>query len=65
MTKSELTQDMRRYCGGGSFITRAELQRYMGYSCPKRIDRYLRGLERIGTRYYIGDVSAQIMRHRV
>lgn len=65
MTKQELTADLKRYCGGGSFITRTELQRYMNYSCPKRVDKYLHGLERVsGTRYFINDVAANIILYR-
>lgn len=65
MTKNELTADMRRHCGGSSFISRTELASFMGYSCPKRVDRFLDGLDRIaGTRYFIGDVASNILKYR-
>ena len=65
MTKQELTADMRRSCSGSSFITRTELMKYLGYNCPKRVDKYLRGLERISrTKYFIPDVSEAILRYK-
>lgn len=65
MTKQELTADLRRSCNGASFITRTELAAYLGYSCPKRVDRYLQGLERVGkTRYFIPDVAAKVIAYR-
>ncbi len=65
MTKAELTADLKKHCGGSSFITRVQLAQYMNYSSPKRVDRFLEGLDRIsGTRYFIGDVAASIMRYR-
>lgn len=64
MTKAELTSDLKRHCGG-SFITRAELAKYMGYASPKRVDRFLQGLERIsGTRYFISDVAENMLKYR-
>lgn len=64
MTKTELTADLKRYCGG-SFITRTELAKYMNYSSPKRVDRFLQGLDRIsGTRYFCGDVAERILMYR-
>lgn len=64
MTKAEITADLKRFCGG-SFITRTELARYMGYSSPKRVDQFLNGLERInGTRYFCGEVAENILKYR-
>lgn len=64
MTKAELTADLKRYCGG-SFITRTELAKYMGYSSPKRVDRFLQGLDRIGgTRYFCNDVAENVLKYR-
>lgn len=65
MTKQELTADLRRNCNGASFITRTELASYLGYSCPKRVDKYLQGLERVSkTRYFIPDVAAKVISYR-
>ena len=63
MTKSEITTDLKRYCGS-SFITRSELAKYMGYACPKRVDKFLQGLERIGTRYFINDIVENILKYK-
>jgi hypothetical protein len=65
MTKTELTESLKRHCGGSSFITRAELQQYMNYATPKPVDKFLSGLDRIsGTRYFIGDVASNILKYR-
>ena len=65
MTKQEITADLRRHCGGASFITRKELMTYFGYACPKRVDRYLQGLERVSkTKFFIPDVSESILRYK-
>lgn len=64
MNKQALTADLRRSCGGASFITRTELTAYLGYSCPKRVDKYIKGLERLGTRYFIPDVADRIISQR-
>lgn len=64
MTKTEIAADLKKYCGG-SFITRTELAKFMGYASPKRVDRFLDGLDRIsGTRYFIGDVAERILMYR-
>lgn len=65
MTKQELVTDMRRHCEGSAFINRTELAAFMGYTSPKRVDRFLEGLDRIaGTRYFINDVAANILKYR-
>ncbi len=64
MTKTELTAELKRHTGS-AFITRTELAKVMGYSCPKRVDRFLEGLDRIGgTRYFCGDVAENILKYR-
>lgn len=64
MTKAELTADIRRACGGG-FITRKQLAEYFGRACPKSIDKYLDGLDRINGKYYFaGDVAESILKYR-
>ena len=64
MTKAELTADLKRFCGG-SFITRKEFAKYMGYSSPKCVDQMLNGLERInGTRYFINEVAENVLKFR-
>lgn len=56
MTKTELARSMEAYVGG-SFITRDELAKYMGYKAPKTVSKYLVGLEQIGKRYFVPDVA--------
>lgn len=64
MTKAEITADLKRFCGG-SFITRTELAKYLGYSSPKRVDQFLNGLERInGTRYFCNDVAENVLKFK-
>lgn len=60
LTKSDLIKDMKATTGS-SFITRSELARYLGYACPKAVDKYLYPLERIEKRYFIADVAAAIL----
>lgn len=65
MTKTELSADLRRHCGGSGFITRKGVADYFGVSEPRVIDKYLQGLERVSEKYYfISDVSESIMKHR-
>ena len=65
MTKAELITDMKRSCGDSGFITRTQLKCYFGNSCPKSVDKYLQGLDRIDGKYYfVGDVAASIMNFR-
>ena len=64
MTKSQLTNDLKKFCGG-SFITRTDLAKFMRYQSPKRVDMFLDGLDRInGTRYFIADVAERILQFR-
>lgn len=64
MTKNELTTELKRFCGG-AFITRQQLAIFMGYSSPKRVDRFLQGLDRIsGTRFFVPDVAERIIQFR-
>jgi hypothetical protein len=52
---------MQKYAGSG-FITRTKLAAYMGKSNPRHVDKYLAGLERIGTNYFIPDVVEALLR---
>lgn len=61
MNRKELTKDMQKYAGSG-FITRTKLAAYMGKSNPRHVDKYLAGLERIGTNYFIPDVVEALLR---
>lgn len=64
MKRTDLIADLRRYVGGGGFITRQGLADYLGYSDPHSVDSLLQGLERVkGKLYYLGDV-ADVLRER-
>ena len=65
MTKTELSNDLRRHGGGSGFITRKQLADYFGVSEPRAIDKYLDGLEKVSNKYYfISDVSEKILTFR-
>ena len=65
MTKTELTADLRRHCGGSGFITRKGTADYFGVSEPRAIDKYLEGLPRVSDKYYfIGDLADNILKFR-
>ena len=58
MKRSDLIADMRRFVGGGGFITRKSLADYLGYKDPHCVDKYLIGLDKVGGRYFfIPDVA--------
>lgn len=58
MKRSDLVADLRRYCGGGGFITRQGLAAYLGYADPHRVDYLLSGLGRVNNKlYFIGDIA--------
>ena len=60
MNKKELISDMKKTIGA-SFITRNELARYMNLKDPASVDRYLYGLPRLNSRYFIPDVAERMM----
>lgn len=65
MRACDLTQDMKKFVGGGSFITLVELTRYLNRKDPKAVkQKYLLSLERIGTGYFIPDVAQELFKHR-
>ena len=50
---------------GAAFITRGQLAKLMGMKDPHRVDRYLRGLDRIDKKYYyIPDVVEALIERR-
>ena len=61
MNRKELTKDMQNFAGAG-FITRTKFAAYMGKTNPRHVDKYLEGLERIGTNYFIPDVVEALLR---
>lgn len=61
MNKKELVKDMQNYTGSG-FITRSKFAAYMGKENPRHVDKYLEGLDRIGTNYFIPDVVDSLLK---
>ena len=62
-TSKDLENDLKKYAGGGSFITLTVLAGYLGQKNLNRVkNAYLKGLPRLeGTRsYYIPDVAKNI-----
>lgn len=61
MNKKDLIADMRRTTDGSGFITRNELAKYLHLKDPAGADRYIHGLPRLSSRYFIGDVADRLM----
>ena len=60
MNRTEIAADLRRHTGGG-MITAKQLAEFMGLKKADRVaELYLRGLERIGNRYFVTDVAARL-----
>lgn len=61
MDRQNLIRDMKRYCKGASFITKAQFKDYVGFS-RATADRKLRGLEKVDGKYYfIPDVVKKML----
>lgn len=64
MTKQELITSLRSSIGGADFISLSELARYLGAKDPYKVKRkYLLSLNRIGKKYFIKDVAAELIKH--
>lgn len=59
MTRAKIETALRTQTSG-EFINRAEVTRALGYKDPHSVDKYLKGLGRIGNRYLISDVAERI-----
>ena len=67
MTSSDLKEQMVRHVHGASFITLTQLTVFMGYSknSTKEVkSKYLAGLEKVGSSYFIPDVVKNVMRQK-
>lgn len=60
MLKADIERALRNQTSG-DFVSRAEVTRALGYKDPHSADKFLKGLGKIGNRYYIGDVAERIM----
>lgn len=64
MTSTELKKDMMQSVNGASFISLTQLANFLGYSknSMKEVrSKYVAGLERIGSGYYIPDVVTRVI----
>lgn len=64
MTATELKKDMMQSVNGASFISLTQLANFLGYSknSMKEVrSKYVAGLDKIGTGYYIPDVVTRVM----
>lgn len=59
MTKTEITNAIRITHKSG-LITRKQLADAMGYKDAHSVDKYLKGLRKIGKKYSVYDVSERI-----
>lgn len=62
MKRIDLIADMKKFVGGGGFVTRKQTAEYMGLKDPHSVDKHLNGLERVNGKYYfIPDVVDQLL----
>ena len=45
----------------GDFVSRNEIAKAMGYRDPHSVDKFIKGLGRIGNRYLIREVAERII----
>lgn len=67
MTKSELTISMRTFVGGGSFITKPEISKWLRISKDKA-PQLVEGLAEFGDkhkRYFIPEVAERVLQRRI
>lgn len=60
MLKTDVERALRTHIGG-EFANRKEIADTLGYKDAHAVDRFIKGLPRIGNRYYIGDVAERII----
>lgn len=62
MKRADLIADMKKFVGGGGFITRKLTAEYLGLKDPHSVDRHLNGLERVNGKYFfIPDVVDELI----
>lgn len=60
MLKTDVERALRNH-SGREFVSRKEIAETIGYKDAHGVDKYVKGLPRIGNRYYIGDVAERII----
>lgn len=61
MVRADIEQALRNQTTG-DFINRQEVANALGYKDPHSVDKFIRGLGRIGNRYLIKEVAERISR---
>lgn len=64
MDRKEQIEAMTRFNGGKSYIKRKKVAEHLDYKDPHCVDKFLSGLERIGTAYFVPDVVDSIRAQR-
>lgn len=60
MLKREIANELKTFTGAG-MITKTQLSRFMGYSRVDKLPaRYLKGLKKVGTKYFIKEVAERL-----
>ena len=67
MTKRELIASLERHCNNAGFISKKELQEYLGYKSPTSVNKFIYRLNTIGgsKKYFIPDVAEVLMETEV
>lgn len=60
MLKTDIERALRNQTSG-DFVNRKEVAMALGYKDPHSVDKYLKGLVRVGNRYLIRDVAERVM----
>lgn len=59
MTKQDIKEILKKKAKA-DFIGRLQIAEALGYASPNSVDKYLRNLERIGTKYLIDEVADEL-----
>ena len=60
MIRADIETSLRKQ-SSSDFVNRSEVAKALGYKDPHSVDKFLRGLPRIGNRYFVGDVAGRIL----
>lgn len=64
MTKQDLVRRMKTDCDGSDFISLQQFARYVGLKDPQKAkQRFLKGVPKVGTKYYIPEAAERIVEH--
>ena len=61
MIRADIEKALRNQTSG-DFVTRAEVARAFGYKDAHSVDKWLKGLPKIGKKYLISEVAERIER---